>query len=50
MPTKARINGAGALHHIMVRGIERRDIFCDDADRDSFVTLLQNIGEGEKLI
>jgi len=33
MPRKARIDVAGALHHI----IERRKIFWDDADRDSFV-------------
>nr|CBX29705.1 unknown protein [uncultured Desulfobacterium sp.] len=27
MPRKARIDAAGALHHIIVRGIERRKIF-----------------------
>jgi REP element-mobilizing transposase RayT len=37
MPRKARIDAAGALHHIIVRGIKRRKIFWDDADRDSFV-------------
>ena len=29
MPRKARIDAAGALHHIIVRGIERCKIFCD---------------------
>jgi putative transposase len=43
MPRKARIDAAGALHHIIVRGIERRKIFWDDADRDSFVNRLGNI-------
>ena len=40
MPRKARIDAAGALHHIIVRGIERRKIFWDNADRDSFVNRL----------
>jgi len=37
MPRKARIDAAGALHLIIVRGIERRRIFSDDQDRDNFV-------------
>jgi len=37
MQRKARIDAAGALHHIIVRGIERRKIFGDDADRDFFM-------------
>jgi hypothetical protein len=43
MPRKARIDVAGALHHILVRGIERRKIFWDDADRDSFVNRLGQV-------
>jgi len=43
MPRKARIDAAGALHHIIVRGIERRKIFSDDADRDSFVNRLGKV-------
>ena len=43
MPRKARIDAAGALHHIIVRGIERRKIFWDDADRDSFVKRLGQV-------
>jgi putative transposase len=30
MPRKARIDARGALHHIIIRGIERRRIFIDD--------------------
>ncbi len=37
MPRKARIDATGALHHIIVRGIERRKIFYDDRDRDNFI-------------
>lgn len=37
MPRQARLDTPGALHHIVVRGIERRKIFWDDADRDDFL-------------
>ena len=40
MPRKARIDAPGALHHIIVRGIERRKIFYDDNDRDDFLDRL----------
>jgi hypothetical protein len=37
MPRKARIDAPGALHHIIVRGIERLRIFSDDQDRDNLL-------------
>lgn len=40
MPRQARIDAPGALHHIIVRGIERKKIFKDDADRDKFLERL----------
>ena len=40
MPRKARIDAPSALHHIICRGIERRRIFADDADRDNFLERL----------
>lgn len=40
MPRKARIDAPGAIHHIIGRGIERRKIFNDDADRESFLRRL----------
>ena len=43
MPRKARIDAPGALHHIIVRGINRRKIFFDDADRDNFLDRLGDI-------
>ena len=42
MPRGSRIDAVGAVHHIMVRGIERRKIFDRDADRDNF---LHRMGE-----
>jgi len=40
MPRKARIDGPGALHHVIVRGIERGKIFRSDYDRKNFVNRL----------
>ncbi len=42
MPRRPRLDISGALHHIMVRGIDRADIFRDDADRYGF---LKKLGE-----
>jgi len=43
MPRKARIDAPGALHHIIVRGIERRAIFKDNVDRDAFLERVESI-------
>ncbi|MBI4773865.1 MAG: transposase [Deltaproteobacteria bacterium] len=43
MPRKARIDAPGALHHIICRGIERRNIFRDDTDRNRFVDRLAKL-------
>ena len=45
MPRQARIDAPGALHHIIVRGIERRRIFDDDQDRYAFLSRLGDILE-----
>ncbi len=43
MPRRSRIDAPGALHHIIARGIDRKRIFKDDADRDNFLDRLGNI-------
>ena len=43
MPRQSRIDAPGALHHIIIRGIERRVIFRDDEDRESFLDRLGGI-------
>ena len=43
MPRQPRIDIPGALHHIICRGIQDCDIFCDDRDRDDFVRRLVEI-------
>lgn len=48
MPRRARIDAPGALHHIIVRGIERRKIFLDDTDREDFIDRLGKIIDDTK--
>jgi len=43
MPRKARIDAPGAVQHIIVRGIERKKIFRNDADRSNFLARLSTI-------
>ena len=43
MPRHARLDAEGVLHHIIVRGIERRLIFRDDIDRDRFVNRMEKV-------
>ena len=40
MPRQARIDAPGALHHVIIRGIERKRIFEDDKDREDFLERL----------
>jgi putative transposase len=43
MPRSARIDAPGALHHVIVRGIERRKVFRSDDDRKDFVNRLSDL-------
>ena len=43
MPRLARIDAPGVLHHVMIRGIERRNIFRDDRDRENFLERLSEL-------
>jgi putative transposase len=40
MQREARKDATGALHHVIVRGIERKKIFRSDYDRENFVKRL----------
>ncbi len=47
MPRQARLDVPGALHHIMVRGIDKSAIFADEEDRRRFLVRLgENLLEG----
>ncbi len=43
MPRQGRIDAPGALHHIIIRGIERKALFRDQTDRDRFVERLGTV-------
>ena len=43
MPRRARIDAPGALHHIVIRGIEGKAIFKDDTDREDFIERLSRL-------
>ena len=43
MPRLARLDAPGVLHHIIIRGIERRKIFLNYKDREDFLERLANL-------
>lgn len=43
MPRGPRLDAPGALHHVMVRGIERRRIFESERDREDFLDRLGRV-------
>jgi REP element-mobilizing transposase RayT len=43
MPRGPRLDAPGTLHHVIVRGIERRTIVDDDKDRENFVNRMGSI-------
>jgi len=45
MPRHARLDAPDTLHHVMVRGLERRAIFRDDVDRTDFAARLAALAE-----
>jgi len=43
MPRVARLDTPGLLHHVMIRGIERRRIFKDNEDRENLLVRLSTL-------
>ena len=43
MPRLARLDAPGVLQHVIIRGIERKDIFRDTADKDNFTDRLAHL-------
>ena len=43
MPRLARLDAPGVLHHIMIKGIERRKIFQSNKDREDFLERLETL-------
>ncbi len=49
MPRGPRLDASGVLHHVMVRGLERRAIFRTDADRAELLGRLEGVVEAAGL-
>ncbi len=43
MPRKARLDAAGALHHVIARVIEQRTIFVDSRDKGDVLKKLNKL-------
>ncbi len=43
MPRQARLDAPGTLHHVIIRGIERRRIVDDGKDRTNFLDRLERV-------
>ncbi|MFA4919386.1 MAG: transposase [Thermodesulfovibrionales bacterium] len=51
MPRQARLDISGALHHVMVRGIDKMSIFKDNGDKEKFLQRLgENINKGSAFV
>lgn len=50
MPRSARLDAPGTLHHVIVRGIERRFIVDDNEDRKLFVEKMSHLAVDTKTI
>jgi putative transposase len=48
MPRQARLDSPGTLHHVIVRGIENKDIVNDKYDRRNMVSRLGQLAEETK--
>ena len=48
MPGQARLDSPGTLHHVIVRGIEKRVIVNDTYDRKRMVSRLGDLAEETK--
>ncbi len=45
MPRQARLDAPGTLHHVIIRGIEKRIIVDDKKDRENFVSRMGGIAK-----
>ena len=49
MARSARAKSKTSIYHIMLRGIDRRDIFLDDEDRDQTEDFMNKLNEDKFL-
>ena len=50
MPRSSRLDAPGVLHHVMGRGIDRKEIFIDNKDREDFITRLAAISTASPFV
>jgi REP element-mobilizing transposase RayT len=50
MPRRARLDSPGTLHHVIIRGIEKRWIVNDDQDRENFITRMGELSLKTKTV
>jgi len=50
MPRQARLDAPGTLHHVIIRGIERKKIVSDDRDRQNFVFRMGSLATETKTL
>ncbi|KUO51279.1 MAG: hypothetical protein APF76_17515 [Desulfitibacter sp. BRH_c19] len=43
MPRQPRSKSSTGVYHVMVRGVNRQNIFCDDEDRQKYLYILKNV-------
>lgn len=46
MPGIARLDAPGVLHHVIGRGIEKKEIFFNNLDRNDFIARLAKLAQG----
>ena len=50
MPRQARLDAPGTVHHVIIRGIEKRRIVDDDEDREEFVQRVSRLAEDTQTV
>jgi len=48
LPRQAKLDAAGILHHIILRGIEKKSIFDDDLDPKRFISRIGKLATETK--
>ena len=43
MPRQARLDAPGTLHHVIIRGIERKKIVDDNDDKENFINRMGSL-------
>lgn len=48
MPRQARLDSPGTMHHVIIRGAERKKIVVDEQDRKNFVARFGKLAKESK--